>query len=126
MTKSEFNEFGVCMNSAPVVVAREDKAPLYLVEYEYGKLGIIIFESDTEIMVKIKKFMAAYGIVDIKMRMLKIVELLRIQGFPDDYILHGTKTEIKKYIGNAVVPVVAEHIAKANYNSLLNHVKLTA
>lgn len=46
--------------------------------------------------------MSLYGIVDIKMRMLKIVELLRIMGFPDNYILIGTQADQKKFIGNAV------------------------
>lgn len=46
--------------------------------------------------------MAAYGIVDIKMRMLNIAELKRIMGFPDTYVLIGTQGEQKKYIGNAV------------------------
>ena len=47
-------------------------------------------------------FMAVYGIVDIKMRMLNVPELKRIMGFGTDYILKGTQTEQKKYIGNAV------------------------
>ena len=53
-------------------------------------------------MVRIKEFMAIYGIVDIKMRMLNVPELKRIMGFGDDYTLIGTQTEQKKYIGNAV------------------------
>ena len=52
--------------------------------------------------VKIKEFMAAYGIYDIKMRMLKISELKRIMGFPENYTLIGTQAEQKKFIGNAV------------------------
>ena len=43
-----------------------------------------------------------YEIVDIRMRMLKVDELKRIMGFPTDYILIGTQSEQKKYIGNAV------------------------
>ena len=39
--------------------------------------------------------MSLYGIVDIKMRMLKIQELKRIMGFPEDYILVGTQSEQK-------------------------------
>ena len=53
-------------------------------------------------MVKIKEFMALYGIVDVTMRMLTILELKRIMGFPEDYVLIGTQAEQKKYIGNAV------------------------
>lgn len=51
---------------------------------------------------KIKEFMALYCITDIKMRMLKISELKAIMGFPPDYVLVGTQSEQKKYIGNAV------------------------
>lgn len=50
----------------------------------------------------VEEFMAMYGIMDIKMRMLNIQELKRIMGFPDSYILVGTQAEQKKYIGNAV------------------------
>ena len=51
---------------------------------------------------RIKEFMALYGIIDIKMRMLKIPELKKIMGFPEDYVLVGTQAEQKKFIGNAV------------------------
>lgn len=64
-------------------------------------------------MVKIKQFMAMYGISDIKMRMLKVQELLKIQGFPADYHLHGNQTDQKKFIGNSVVPHVVEAWALA-------------
>ena len=57
------------------------------------------------------------------MRMLKINELLKIQGFPEDYILIGTKTEQKKYIGNAVVPLVAKEIADEILRSI-NHMRI--
>ena len=46
--------------------------------------------------------MSLYGIVDIKMRMLRIPELKRIMGFPEDYVLVGTQADQKKFIGNAV------------------------
>lgn len=36
------------------------------------------------------------------MRMLSVNELKRIMGFGDNYMLIGTQTEQKKYIGNAV------------------------
>ena len=108
---------------SPVVVARQDKAPLYIIGVDTGNYGIIVYENDTEFMVKIKEFMSMYGIIDIKMRMLKIPELLKIQGFPEGYKLKGTKTDQKKFIGNAVVPLIAKEIAQANYNgfaSMLN------
>ncbi|MGM9825700.1 MAG: DNA cytosine methyltransferase [Paludibacteraceae bacterium] len=63
---------------------------------------IVVYETDSPAMRRIKEFMAIYGIADIKMRMLNIGELKRIMGFGSDYILIGTQTEQKKYIGNAV------------------------
>lgn len=87
---------------SPTVIARQDKNPIYLVQIEQGEMGIAVFENDSPIVEKIKFFMAAFGIVDIKMRMLTLSEQMSIQGFPKDYILKGTKTEQKKYNGNAV------------------------
>lgn len=46
--------------------------------------------------------MAANNIIDIKMRMLTVNELLQIQGFPKDYVLKGSQTDQKKFIGNSV------------------------
>lgn len=99
------------------VVARQDKAPLYLVAVENGQVAIAVYENEPEIMIKIKEFMVLYGIVDIKMRMLKILELLKIQGFPDNYYLAGTQADQKKFIGNSVVPLMATALIKASYNS---------
>jgi DNA (cytosine-5)-methyltransferase 1 len=93
----------------PVIVARQDKAPLYIVCAEGGTVGIRIDENDSECMRKIKEFMVVYNIIDIKMRMLKVSELLKIQGFPDDYKLAGNQSDQKKFIGNSVVP----HVVKA-------------
>lgn len=84
------------------LIARMDKRPPYLVCTESGEMAIEIYETDSPMTVKIKKFMAMYGIADIKMRMLKVVELKRIQGFPDDYVLMGNQSDQKKFIGNAV------------------------
>ena len=83
------------------LIARMDKMPPYLISTEQG-IGINIYDTDSTMTRKIKEFMAAYGIVDIKMRMLKVSELLAIQGFPADYKLVGTQSEQKKFIGNAV------------------------
>ena len=83
------------------LIARMDKMPPYLVSTEQG-VGIAIFDDDSPMTRKVKEFMAMYGIIDIKMRMLKIVELKRIMGFPEDYTLIGTQAEQKKFIGNAV------------------------
>lgn len=92
----------------PVIVARQDKAPLYLVQAENGSVQVAVYDGDSEIMVQIKEFMVAFGLVDIKMRMLRVLELLRIQGFPADYILEGNQSDQKKFIGNSVVPHVVK------------------
>lgn len=55
-----------------------------------------------------------YQIVDIGMRMLTSRELARAQGFPDSYILPGTKTAQIAKIGNSVAPAIAEAIVRAN------------
>ncbi len=83
------------------LIARMDKMPPYLISTERG-IGIAIYEADSPMTKKVKEFMAMYGIVDIKMRMLKISELKKIMGFPEDYTLIGTQAEQKKFIGNAV------------------------
>lgn len=54
------------------------------------------------------------AIVDIGMRMLTPRELARAQGFPDSYVLTGTKTSQIGRIGNAVVPALAKVLAEAN------------
>lgn len=84
------------------LIARMDKMPPYLITTKEGAVGIAIYESDSLWTRKVKEFMAAYGIIDICMRMLNIGELKRIMGFPTDYVLVGTQAEQKKYIGNAV------------------------
>lgn len=104
--------FGHCSSidkPCPVIIARQDKSPLYLVDAEEGMVGIEISETDSECMIKIKQFMLTYGICDIKMRMLSVPELLKIQGFPHDYKMVGNQTDAKKFIGNSVVP----HVVKA-------------
>ncbi|MBO2546072.1 DNA cytosine methyltransferase [Salegentibacter sp. BDJ18] len=81
---------------SPTVIARQDKAPLYLIQV----------------------LMEKYGIADIKMRMLEIPELLKIQGFPEGYKLVGTQTDKKKFIGNSVEVTTAKAIFEAHENAL--------
>lgn len=104
-------------NPSPTLIARQDKSPLCLVTTEEGFWAIEVLPTDSPMVVKIKEFMALYGIVDIKMRILVVKELLRIQGFPEDYYLAGTQADQKKFIGNAVevtqAKVIAEALAKA-------------
>lgn len=89
-------------NPCFTLIARMDKMPPYLVCTEQGEVGIAIYEDDSPMTRKIKEFMAIYRIIDIKMRMLKVSELKKIMGFPEDYVLIGTQSEQKKFIGNAV------------------------
>lgn len=101
------------------LIARMDKMPPYLVMTESGNVAIEVYETDSEMTVKIKQFMALYGIVDIKMRMLKIPELKRIMGFPDGYTLIGSQAEQKKYIGNAVEVNTAKALCSALAETLI-------
>ncbi len=95
------------------LIARMDKKPPYLLSMENGDIGIVVYEDDSPAMRKIKEFMVLYGICDIKMRMLKIQELKEIMGFPKNYVLIGTQTEQKKYIGNAVEVTMAKRLCEA-------------
>lgn len=100
-------------NPCFTLIARMDKRPHYLITSEYGDMTIHVFPTDSPMTVKIKEFMALYGIIDIKMRMLTIVELLIIMGFPEDYVLIGTQAEQKKFIGNAVEVTIARKWCEA-------------
>lgn len=102
----------------PTIIARQDKAPLYLVSTAKGLVSIAVYDTDDETTIKIKEFMVLYGIVDIKMRMLKIPELLLIQGFPKGYQLFGNQADQKKFIGNSVTPVVPEKWVEIIYRAI--------
>ena len=94
------------------LIARMDKMPPYLVSTKEG-LAIEVYETDSPATIRIKEFMAMYGIADIRMRMLRIPELKRIMGFPEDYTLIGTQAEQKKFIGNAVEVNMARVLCEA-------------
>lgn len=104
-------------NPCFTLIARMDKMPPYLISTEKG-IGIEVYETDSPMTKKIKEFMAMYCIVDIKMRMLKISELKRIMGFPVDYVLKGSQSEQKKFIGNAVEVGMARVLCEALCNRL--------
>lgn len=104
---------------SPKTVFNLDAIPDFVKVDEEGNVFIEIYETDSEIMVKIKEFMAMYQIVDILMRMLKILELLLIMGFPEDYKLIGTQSEQKKYIGNAVEVNMARVMCEATARKLI-------
>lgn len=113
------------------LIARMDKMPPYLVSTVpegspsgEPQLAIVIYDTDSPMTRKVKQFMAAYGLIDIRMRMLKISELKRIMGFPEDYILVGTQAEQKKYIGNAVEVNMSRVLCEALSRRLLREKKL--
>ena len=112
---------GSINNPCFTLIARMDKMPPYLISTEQGELAIIISEDDTPMTRKIKEFMAMYGIIDIKMRMLNIQELKRIMGFPEDYTLIGTQAEQKKFIGNAVEVNMSRVLCEALAEKLSNY-----
>ena len=80
--------------------------PEWLLIYE-------IYEDDLSVVKEIKEIMALYGIIDIKQRMLKIPELKKIMGFPENYVLIGTQADQKKFIGNAVEVNMARVLCEA-------------
>lgn len=59
------------------------------------------------------------------MRMLEILELMKIQGLDENYKLSGNKTEQKKWIGNMVTPKVVKNwiqdleLSLQEYHSLI-------
>lgn len=109
----QFTSAGVSVDSPCfTLIARMDKKPPYFVNTEEG-IGICIKEGDSPMTVKIKQFMILYGLADIKMRMLRINELKKIMGFPEDYILIGTQSDQKKFIGNAVEVNMARVLCEA-------------
>lgn len=102
----------------PTIIARQDKRPMYAVFTKNGNKILQDAATDTAAMKELKKFCRDNGIADIKMRMLRIDELLLIMGFPKDYKLLGTKNENKKYIGNAVECGMARQLCETLYNRI--------
>lgn len=125
----QYNSQGGSVNNPCfTLIARMDKMPPYLVEAETNgnvlpfirqtREGLVyeIYETDSEMTKKIKEFMAIYGIINITMRMLRVPELKKIMGFPENYVLVGSQADQKKFIGNAVevtmARVLCEGLAK--------------
>lgn len=96
-----------------ITTEREGQQVAPFIRREGDTLIYEVYTTDSPIVVQIKEFMALYGLVDVKMRMLKIPELKRIMGFPANYKLVGTQTEQKKFIGNAVEVTMARVICEA-------------
>lgn len=120
----QFASAGVSVDSPCfTLIARMDKKPPYFVNTEEG-IGICIKEGDSPMTIKIKQFMILYGLADIKMRMLRIDELKKIMGFPEDYILIGTQSDQKKFIGNAVEVNMARVLCEAICKELIRKRKV--
>lgn len=104
---------------SPVLIASMGKRPLSLVEVEQSPVPEpetwTELPTDCHEMRLIRRFMREYGIADIRMRMLKVPELLGLQGFPPGYLLCGTQEDMKKFIGNSVVPKVPQAWIEALY-----------
>lgn len=105
------------------LIARMDKRPPYLVSVEQGVPAWRIRTDDTPAMRRLKEFCIEYGIVDVTMRMLRIPEMKRIQGFGADYILHGTQEEQKKFLGNAVVTEMATALCEATAKAIAGNIR---
>lgn len=105
----------------PTLIARMDKKPLYMVSSVGNKNLNNSKQSYTDRPIErlMKYFMRRNNITDVKIRMLSVPELKTIQGFPDSFELTGTKTNQLKFIGNSVVPLMAQKLIESNYNSLL-------
>lgn len=115
----QYNNTGSSVdNPCFTLIASMDKRPGYLIQTANGIPEVKIENTDSDTTQKIKEFMQLYGIVDIKMRMLRVSELLKIQGFPESYILKGNQSDQKKFIGNSVVPIVAQKLIESIYDSL--------
>jgi DNA (cytosine-5)-methyltransferase 1 len=115
------NTGGSIKNPCFTIIARMDKKPPYLISTETGGIAVKVYKTDSEPMRKIKEFMALHGIIDIKMRMLKVPELKQIMGFPKNYVLIGTQAEQKKFIGNAVEVRTAKALCEALCNILFEN-----
>ena len=117
---TNYGNIGAGLDDALFSLVSSRRHP-YLVQLVTGELAIAVEKSDSEIVRKVKMFMAAYGIIDIYMRMLTVKELLKITGLPEDYVLEGTQADRKKFIGNAVPPV----LPKVMLEALAGHLKST-
>lgn len=107
------------LDPAPTVIARQKSYPLALATpADSGTPKWEPKPADSKVMLALKAFMRDNGIADVRMRMLKELELKRIQGFPDDYVLHGPQNEKKKFIGNSVETGVVKAWFRAMANAL--------
>jgi len=100
------------------IIARQDKSPAHLLTTKKGDVYIKIEKTDSKAIRRLKLFMAAHGIIDIKMRQLEIEELLQIQGFPKTFKMKGSKSIKKKHIGNSVHTHIPKNLFRVLYKNL--------
>lgn len=110
LMSTNFNNIGSSLDEPAPTQLASRKHDYLVTTDETGENKSIIQEGDCDAVIGLKMFMQEHGIADIKMRALYISEMLKIMTFPEGYILKGSKTEQKKYIGNAVPPLAAEKI----------------
>jgi len=99
------------------LIARMDKKPVYMISSNSkDELNNSIEKQGVRSIERLMRyFMRKHGISDVKIRMLFLEELMKIQGFPADYILTGRKEDKLKFIGNSVVPLMAEKLVRENH-----------
>lgn len=101
----------------PTIIAHQDKSPIYFISQVHGE-NLQDDPDDSQVMKELKEYCRRNGISDIRMRQLNINELKRIMGFPEDYVLIGTQSQQKKYIGNAVEVNTSRCLCESLYRSL--------
>jgi DNA (cytosine-5)-methyltransferase 1 len=57
-------------------------------------------------------------------RILRIQEVMRLQSFPDDWTLTGTVENQWRQVGNAVPPLLAQHLGRAIHDALSQRPKI--
>jgi DNA (cytosine-5)-methyltransferase 1 len=82
-------------------VGQDCRKPLHTVTAKH-RMGLVMVQG------------CPYQIADIGLRMLSPRELARAQGFPNSYVLTGTKSNQVVKIGNSVCPPVACALVRAN------------
>jgi DNA (cytosine-5)-methyltransferase 1 len=116
---AQFGNTGQSVN-VPISTITASRHEKYITTAKGGATKADILPGDSETMIEIKRFMAAQGISDIMMRMLRVDELKLITGLPVGYVLYGTQGDQKKFIGNAVptrvVKAMVEASVAANYS----------
>lgn len=97
--------------------AVDEPAPTITTKARLGLVTVTVICWDgvtTEDLVTVTIDGTLWVVVDIAMRMLTPRELARCQGFPETYIMTGTKAEQIERIGNSVSPHPAAALISAN------------